>query len=108
MGLEQCPTCGEWGFLDKGPLRHRCKPEWQARMEWQADDEWWTVRANDAEQAAEVCAEQYDSESGEYQILARGGGDVVALVRKAASAAIERFAIEAEAVPTYSATATSD
>lgn len=104
MAYERCKTCGEWGFLDPGVLQHRCKPVWKARMDYHDEIDWTEVRAKDAEEAAEKYAEDYDCNSGDYPILSgRSRGDVIVLVRQDDSQ-IQRFSIEAESVPTYSAT----
>ena len=105
----RCPICREYGWLKETSsiLRHVCKPVFECRPEWYGDDEdaWETVHATDTETAAEKYAERYDSNGGEYAIV--GGkmrDECVIQVRAPGSDAFERWAIEAEAVPTYAAT----
>lgn len=103
---KRCPVCKEWGWFGGTHLNHRCAPAFECRMEWQDDDCWHRTYARDAEHAAEKHAEHYDCEGGEYAIVSRRrSGDDICLVRKPDDpSSIERFAIEAEAVPTYYAT----
>lgn len=51
---QQCPICKEWGFS----AGHWCKPEWEACDT--EDQEWETVRAADAEDAAEIYCSRHD------------------------------------------------
>ena len=102
-----CPTCGKYDGFGYGFMDHRCKPMWECRQEtkWMADDDWQTIHASDSEEAAEVFAERYDCEGGEYVIV--GGkcrDDFVVQVRKPGETEIERYSIEAEAVPQYRGT----
>lgn len=100
----KCRDCGEYGFIGASFMQHRCKPAWECRMAWEDDDCWTKVHGLDAEEAAKKCAEMYDRDGGEYAIVGnRMSGDVIVLVRKPGSEKIERWSIEAEAVPQYRA-----
>lgn len=102
MAITWCKSCGGIDWQDG---RHNCPPVWEARAEWEGDDDWREFHATDSEEAAEKAAEYYDCNGGEYAIVGRKRrGDDIFLVRKLGTDAIERFAIEAEAVPTYYAT----
>jgi hypothetical protein len=99
-----CPKCKEYGSFGTGFMDHRCKPRWECRMEtkWMTDDDWQPIHATDSEAAAEKFAEKYDCEGGEYSIVSnRRSDDTIIQVRTDDESKIERFSIEAEAVPTY-------
>lgn len=99
-----CPTCGKYdSFGFNTHWDHKCKPRWECILEGLGDEDWHATYASDAEQAAELYAEYYDSHSGEYSIVSGRGysNDNIVLVRKNSDGPIERFAIEAESVPTY-------
>ena len=104
----KCPICREYGWLKETSsiLRHVCKPAFECRPEWYSDDDDWSIiHATDAERAAEKFAEIYDCDGGDYAIIGnKMRDDVIIFVRKPGDTAFERWAIEAEAVPTYAAT----
>lgn len=93
----RCPNCRSYDFLS----RHRCPPVWEARPEWDCDDYWTEVHAVDAESAAEKFAEIYDRDGGEYSIVSGRFRDCIIQVRKPGEDQIDRYSIDAEAVPTY-------
>lgn len=105
--FQRCPSCREYGWLNETSslLRHVCKPAFECRPEWYGDeDDWSRVHAADSEEAAEKYAERYDCEGGDYPIVGgRMRADVIIQVRKPGDDEFERWAIEAEAVPTYRA-----
>ena len=71
-------------------------------MENGDDDYWITVRARNAEEAAEKFGEHHDFNGAEYDIC-NGRETLMALVRAAGSEAIERWEVSGEMVPSYSA-----
>lgn len=102
---DRCPDCKAWLILANDRARHVCPPKFECRADWEDDDAWEEMFAYDAEAAAEKYAEHYDCTGGEYAIVSNRRGDTIILVRKAEDGAVERFAIEAETVPQYRATA---
>lgn len=107
--FERCKICKEWGWFGGTHSNHICKPPWEVRGEWQDANDWRTIHAIDAETAAEKFADEYDSEGGEYAIV-QGHGDYFVLTRKPkdpdaeTDLPFERWSVEGESVPQYSAT----
>ena len=98
----KCDECGEWGWFNSKFMAHRCMPAWECRMETDDDNFWATVRATDAEEAAEKYADEWDCEGGEYYICSQRGEPAVVLVRKPGEQ-FERWSVEGEMVPHYRA-----
>lgn len=99
----KCPLCGDYGFLDDGFMRHRCKPEFECRMETDDADDWRTVRASDAEGAAERFASQHDADCGDYPIVYGRDDDFFVLVRTPGAETFEKWEVRGEMVPSYQA-----
>lgn len=106
----QCPLCGESGFFTNARMqRHRCKPEWQCRGAWEnwLDADWSSVRAGDAEEAAEKFCEDYDRDVGEYAIACGRVKDSLVYVRQPVDPDFcgpheaEAYSVVAEAVAEY-------
>lgn len=108
--FRRCPICREHGWFGNRIMgEHACKPIWECQPEWHKEPEDWTaVHATDAEAAAEKYAERYDQD-GEYNIVSGNlRSDVIIRTRKPGGDVFERWAIEAETVPTYRATKLED
>lgn len=99
MSFKQCLKCGEYLYTSY----HKCLPAW---LVWQLDgetvDDALTVRACDAEDAAEEWAERQDC-YGDYWIV-QGGNPIVCVQRADdEDALVEYLAVEGETVPQYHA-----
>lgn len=91
-----CPRCKKWSLH---PQHCRCK-RFECGQPWQNKvTDWHEVYAVDAEAAAELCAEQFDS-GGDYTIIRNGSGEIWT---RDEDGTIEKWDIEAEAVPSYNA-----
>ena len=67
-------------------------------------DEYSPYYARYADDAAEKAAEQYDSDSAEYDILQQGeSGDYIAWVKASEDAEPKKYDLVGESVPTYHA-----
>lgn len=92
----ECPRCRHWRLY---PSHCNCK-RFEVCIPWRdAEGDWTEVYAMDAEDAAEEYAETCDSD-GDYTIIKRGSGEVWT---RDEAGAIQKWDIEAEAVPSYSA-----
>lgn len=89
----RCDTCGNYGWVES----HRCPPEWQCRRQGESDDDWITVRASDAEEAAETAVEEFDQD--DHHLMR--GGTLEVEVRQLGAATITRWSVRGEAIPTY-------
>jgi len=90
-----CADCGKIGWLP-----HRC-----AEWEWRSDashskDDWSSVRARDAEEAAEKAAEKYDQD-GDYYLMRNGGDAVTVEIRDPKTLMVSLWKVHGEAIPTY-------
>jgi len=99
MKFRKCPHCGDFGFYP----RHRCPPQWQARIPkdcelYDGTEDAVTVYARDAERAAEKFAEQWDFDDMlSYHTL------TVEVAPLLDPDAIQRFTVGCEWLPHYSA-----
>lgn len=95
-----CKKCGRYNYTaiaNCNCVRYECAIPWQNAV---SENDWAEVWAYDTEAAAEKYAEDCDSD-GDYIIIKNGSGEV--WVREGAERVITKWAIEAESVPTYSA-----
>lgn len=92
----ECPRCKRWKLY---PERCNCK-RFECGQPWKNEvTDWHKVYASDAEEAAELCAERFDSE-GDYTIIRNGSGEIWT---RDEDGTIQKWDIEAEAVPSYNA-----
>jgi hypothetical protein len=89
--------CGQYDWHKN----HRCPPEFEWHLDgWHVEDEWETIRATDAEDAAERAAAIYDQD--DYSLMR--GNEVTILVRDPRTKEVTAWSCQGEAVPQYSAT----
>lgn len=92
-----CPRCKDYKF--SGPSLCNCQ-RFEGGVPWKDDvTDWHEVYAMDAEDAAEKCAEEFDSD-GDYTIIKHGSGEIWTRDK---DGLVQKWDIEAEAVPSYSA-----
>ncbi len=89
-----CPKCEEYTV----DLRfHQCPPTWLVRLPSYHDDGFDEVLADNAEQAAQKFAEQYD-QGGDYNVV--GGSPIDVFVSGPNGEDEKKFHVEGEAVAT--------
>lgn len=105
-----CRICEEFIF-DHRP--HKCPPEWEliraeecSYARW-GHPEWVLVHGDDEEEAIEKWAKRYD-QNGDYDIVSRGGEEIVYIRKPADEEFIgprpaEKWAVSGESVPHYHA-----
>lgn len=92
-----CPRCKEYRVF--GPSACRCQ-RFECGQPWKDQvTDWHELYALDAESAAEKCAEQFDS-GGDYTIIKHGSGEIWTRDK---DGLVQKWDIEAEAVPSYNA-----
>lgn len=101
LTFDECPTCGAYDFV----ATHRCPPAWYVKIaecDYHHDESEPTrVFAQDAEQAAERFAEEWDCR-GDPCLLS---GDTLTVSVSALSnlTEVQTFAVTGEMVPEYRA-----
>lgn len=99
MSRVYCSRCAH-GSCRNAPT---CPPEhlvW-CPLQGETEEDAITIRARDAEQAAEAWAERSDRESADYTIVR--GSEARICVRTVLSGELRRFIVRGESVPKYDA-----
>ena len=100
--MDRCPICGAWRTLVRGRTFHKCPPLFHI---WcpdygEEEEDCKAVREDNAAQAAELWADDRDSD-GDYAIV--GGSSVTVHVRAADSSELQAFHVTGESAPEYHA-----
>jgi hypothetical protein len=94
---ETCGVCGDYVLWGK----HRCSPIWLVELpEWNGGDPD-RIRASDAQEAAEKFAERFDRASASYSVVS--GESITVTVCDAHGKDEQKFVVEGESVPQYTA-----
>lgn len=91
---DRCEICGQWSLY---PNQHKCPPLWKVWPNHYEEEDAWEIRAADANAAACLWADEYDS-GGDYTIV--GGGEETVTV-KGEDGTEEKFVVQGESVPQY-------
>ena len=94
--MPRCKICKEFKFSDT----HKCPPLWKTLIP-DYDDDWQDTYAFSSEFAATKRAEEYDSDSGDHDLLDNAEVEIHV---KDADGNILRYICTGEAVPEYRAT----
>lgn len=99
----ECPRCKEWKLYRDGCTckRFECAKPWRNEVH---DLNWSEVYARDSEEAAEKFAEESDCD-GDYTIIRNGSAEIWT---RDGDGLVEKWDIEAESCPTYTARKKSD
>lgn len=98
----RCAECGKHFFFADDARTHRCKPQWNVWEDEQTREWGRTVRASDAQAAAEEWAAAEDWDGAEFAIVGQRREPTVN-VAAVGSDDVQRFVVSGEAVPEYTA-----